>query len=33
MEVIIVIVTIWIFVKIVKVLLRGYGKSNFRDDR
>lgn len=33
MEVIIVVVAIWIFTKIVKALLRGYGKSNFRDDR
>lgn len=33
MEVIIVVVVIWIFTKIVKALLRGYGKSNFRDDR
>lgn len=32
MEVIIV-VAVWIFAKIVKALLRGYGKSNFRDDR
>lgn len=34
MEVIVVVVAaIWIFAKIVKALLRGYGKSNFRDDR
>jgi hypothetical protein len=33
MEVIIVVAAIWIFAKIVKALLRGYGKSNFRDDR
>ncbi len=33
MEFIIVVAAIWIFAKIVKALLRGYGKSNFRDDR
>lgn len=33
MEVIIVVAAIWIFAKIVKALLRGYGKSNFGDDR
>ena len=33
MEAIIVVAAIWIFAKIVKALLRGYGKSNFRDDR
>jgi len=33
MKVIIVVAAIWIFAKIVKALLRGYGKSNFRDDR
>lgn len=33
MEVIIVVAAIWIFAKIVKALLGGYGKSNFRDDR
>lgn len=33
MEVIIVVAAIWIFAKIVKALLRGYGKSNFKDDR
>lgn len=33
MDVIIVVAAIWIFAKIVKALLRGYGKSNFRDDR
>lgn len=33
MEVIIVVAAIWIFAKIVKALLKGYGKSNFRDDR
>lgn len=33
MEIIIVVAAIWIFAKIVKALLRGYGKSNFRDDR
>lgn len=33
MEVIIVVAAIWIFTKIVKALLRGYGKSDFRDDR
>lgn len=33
MEVIIVVAAVWIFAKIVKALLRGYGKSNFRADR
>ena len=33
MKVIIVVAAIWIFAKIVKALLRGYGKSNFKDDR
>lgn len=33
MEVIIVVAAVWIFAKIVKALLRGYRKSNFRDDR
>ena len=33
MEIIIVIAAVWIFEKIVKALLRGYGKSNFKDDK
>ena len=33
MEIIIVIAAVWIFAKIGKALLRGYGKSNFKDDR
>lgn len=33
MEIIIVIAAVWIFTKIVKALLRGYGKSNFKDDK
>lgn len=33
MEIIIVIAAVWVFAKIVKTLLRGYGKSNFKDDK
>lgn len=33
MEIIIAVAIVWIFIKVVKALLRGYGKSKFHHDR